>query len=289
MQVIHTGNNRQPDETEGGSMKKVLRPLLLSVGFYVAACGIVLRIIPGSMAHAGAVDAQAAVSATSAAPAVHANASVSQAQATKAAPAPSSAKFDIVDISHHDTIADWSALKGATSGLYMKATEGITYVDPMLGAYTAAAAKEGLPIGFFHYFWPTSNPSDAVRQADHFYQTIRPYEYAFYPALDVEENNNLTPAALTASVLAFAKEFEHQSGQPVLIYCSSNFADKYLSDASLRKYGLWVADYNGKEPAHTGAWSSHVMWQYTSTATVAGVPHPMDADHATSGIVLQGH
>lgn len=267
-------------------MKKILRPLLLSVGFYVAACGIVLRVIPGNMTRAGAVDAQNASAASALAPTVPAHSSTTPVEPTKAAPAPAGATFDIVDISHHDLITDWSTLKQATSGLYMKATEGDTYVDPMLGNYVASAAKVELPIGFFHYFWPTNDPNDAVRQAAHFYQTIQPYGYTFYAALDVEETNNLAPAALSASVLAFAKEFEHLSKQSLLIYCSSKFADKYLVNAALSKYGLWVADYNGKEPSHAGAWSTHAMWQYTSRASFPGVPNPMDADHATAAIIL---
>lgn len=270
-------------------MKKVLRPLLLSVGFYVAACGIVLRVIPGDVARAGAVNAQNASAVSAPAPTVPAHSSSVPTAPVKAAPAPNGATFDVVDISHHDTISDWSALKQATAGLYMKATEGDTYVDPMLGNYAAAAAKVQLPIGFFHYFWPTNDPSDAVRQADHFYHTIQPYGYTFYPALDVEEPNNLTPAALSASVLAFSKEFERLSGHSLLIYCSSKFADKYLVNTSLSKYALWVADYNGQEPSHAGAWSTHAMWQYTSRATLAGVPNPMDADHATASIVLPQH
>ncbi|MFT8887411.1 MAG: glycoside hydrolase family 25 protein [Ethanoligenens sp.] len=270
-------------------MKKILRPLLLSVGFYVAACGIVLRVIPGDMAHAGAVDAKGVSANTALTSPVQANSNAASVEPTKAAPAPHDAAFDIVDISHHDTITNWAALKGATSGLYTKATEGSTYVDPMLGAYSAAAEKAGLPIGFFHYFWPTNDPTDAAKQADHFYQTIQPYGYAFYPALDVEEDNNLTPAALTAAVLSFATEFEHVSGHSLLIYCSRKFADKYLTSPALAKYGLWVADYNGQKPAQAGAWKSHIMWQYTDHASIAGVPNPMDADHATASIILPGH
>lgn len=268
-------------------MKKIVRPLLLSVGFYAAACGIVLRVIPGNMTRAETVNTSNPSTISS--PAVLPSSSALPAAPTKAVAAPQSARFEVVDISHHDTIADWTSLKTAAAGLYMKATEGATYVDPMLGPYTDAAAKAGLPIGFFHYFWPSSDSQDAVRQADHFYQTIKAYSYTFFPAIDVEENNNLTPAALTTSVLAFNKEFEKLSGQSLLIYCSRKFADKYLSDPALSKYGLWVADYNGPEPTQAGAWKTHVMWQYTSTAAIPGVPNPMDADHATAAIILPGH
>lgn len=268
-------------------MKKIVRPLLLSVGFYAAACGIVLRVIPGGMTRAETAPLQN-TSVTSSAAAPSGSAAL-PADPAKAVAAPRGSSFEVVDISHHDTIADWTSLKTAAAGLYMKATEGATYVDPMLGAYTAAAAKAGLPIGFFHYFWPSGDPQDAARQADHFYQTIKAYSYTFFPAIDVEENNNLSPAALTASVQAFNEEFEKLSGHSLLIYCSRKFADKYLSDPALSKYGLWVADYNGQEPTQAGAWKTHVMWQYTSTASVPGVPTPMDADHATPAIILPGH
>ncbi len=272
----------------GDPVKKWLRPLGISLGFYAAACALVLRLIPGEMAGAAVAGSSGDQRVSSFVSAPASASSASAVQPAKTVSAPTSAAFDIVDISHHDTINDWAALRSAANGLYMKATEGTSFVDPMLASYTSSAEKAGMPVGFFHYFWPTANSADAVKQANHFYQVIHAYAYTFYPALDVEEDNGLTPAALTASVKAFAAEFKRLSGQDLLIYCSRKFADTYLTDASLTQYGLWVADYNGPRPTRAGAWKTFVMWQYTDSASVSGVPHPMDADHATAAIILPG-
>ncbi len=264
-------------------MKKMLRPLVVSIGFYIAACGIVVRVVPAQMARAGA----ATSASTSSAPALLSNSQQAPAPSQPSkTPAPQGDKFEIADISHHDTISNWITLKKNVSGLYTKATEGDTYVDPMLDSYTKEAQKVELPMGYFHYFWPTEDTNDAIKQADHFYNTIRPYGYTFFPALDVEESNNLSTTSVVASVRAFCNEFERISGHSLLIYCSSNFADKYLSDSSLAKYGLWVADYNKHEPGKAGTWKTHAMWQYTCTAHMDGVIGDMDANHSTSAIIL---
>lgn len=272
-------------------LNKLGRFLAVSAGFYAAACAIVLRAVP-----AGQVGADAAVSASSASvsQAVSSAAPSGSGSGTAAAApmnavaAPAAQKFDVADISHHDVISDWAALKTATGGLYMKATEGGTYVDPMLDSYTKAALSAGLPVGFFHYFWPTADTAGAVSQATHFYRAIQSYAYTFYPAVDVEETNNLTAAQISAATLAFCQTFEKLSGHSLLVYCSRNFADKYLTDTALTKYGLWVADYTGREPAKAGVWKSYAMWQYTNRASLPGVPNPMDANHATAAVVLPG-
>lgn len=275
-------------------MNKLLRFLLASVGFYTAACVIVLQAVPGRLIKADPVAASSAGSSQSAASSSGSSAaSGASAAPVKAVDAPHTQTFDVADISHHDVISDWAALKSATGGLYMKATEGSSYVDPMLDSYSKAAQGAGLAVGYFHYFWASAQTADAVTQAGYFYRAIHPYAYTFYPAVDVEEpldhdQKQLTAAQITESVLAFCKEFERLSGHSLLIYCSRNFADKYLSDARLAKYGLWVADYNGREPTQAGAWKTHAMWQYTNRATLPGVPNPMDANHATAAIVLPG-
>ena len=275
-------------------MNRVGRFLAMSAAFYAAACAIVLRAVPtgrvGADASVSALSSAAsqtsAVSAASGAFPASSGTSAASAAPMNAVAAPTAATFDVADISHHDVISDWAALKSATSGLYMKATEGATYVDPMLDSYTKSALGAGLPVGFFHYFWPTADTASAENQATHFYRAIQSYAYSFYPAVDVEETNNLTAAQISAATLRFCQTFEKLSGHSLLIYCSRNFADKYLTDSALSKYGLWVADYNGSEPTKAGVWKSYAMWQYTNRASLPGVPNPMDANHATSAIVL---
>lgn len=40
------------------------------------------------------------------------------------------------------------------SFVFVKATEGRTYVNPKLAAQTKTAREAGLVVGFYHFLWP---------------------------------------------------------------------------------------------------------------------------------------
>lgn len=195
----------------------------------------------------------------------------------------------MVDISHHNNVTDWTALSHAVDGIFIKATEGVSYTDPQFSNYASSAIAAGMSSGYYHYFWPTSDISLATQQAQHFYDTIKDYSYALVPVLDVEETGGQSAAVICADVKAFADEFERLSGQKIMIYCCPNFADTYLSsDMSLSEYQLWIAHYYVETPRVTQVWPSYVVWQYTDKISVAGVSDPVDVDIATEKVFLTG-
>ncbi len=196
------------------------------------------------------------------------------------------ASYRLIDISHHDTVSDWSAVKKNVDGVYIKATESTNFVDPQLAAYASAAIGADIPVGFYHYFQPTADTANARAQAQAFYAAVKGYAYRLVPVLDVEESNSLTAAQVCADVKAFADEFQKLAGQSLMIYASPQFADTYLSDKSLESYPLWVAHYNVLTPRGTSTWSTYSMWQYDDSVTVSGIGNPVDGDVATSRVFL---
>ena len=57
-----------------------------------------------------------------------------------------------IDVSNHQERVDWTRVK--TDGVafaYIKATEGIGYVDPKMGAFAAGAQEAGIRVGFYHF------------------------------------------------------------------------------------------------------------------------------------------
>lgn len=247
--------------------KPLLLPLLISVAVTVAASLIVRPLVSDGQKSA-AVSSRAASSRT--------------AEMKSSGPA----DLKMIDISHHDSVTDWNALRSSVDGIFIKATEGVGYVDPLFGSYAAAAIAAGIPVGFYHYFQPTDDPSNARQQADGFYDSIRSYGYRMRPVLDAEENNGLTTTEIIEDVKAFADEFHRLSGQNIMIYCSPKYADMYLDDPSLSSYPLWIAHYNVQTPRSTSTWQNYSIWQYDDSVTVAGVGNPVDGDIATRDVFL---
>lgn len=198
------------------------------------------------------------------------------------------AKYLVADISHYNTITDWGALKGTVNGLYIKATEGVTYTDAQYAAYTSAAKQQGIPLGFYHFFWPWSGdngPYKARQQADSFWRAIKGNSMQLLPVIDVEETNGCTADEIAADVGAFCDELVRVDGAPgVMVYCSPSFATSYLT--GLTQYPLWVAHYGVSQPAQADGWSNWDAWQYTSTGTIAGVYGSVDLNKADDGVYL---
>lgn len=200
-------------------------------------------------------------------------------------PSTKTANLNVIDISHYQgTNITWSSVAQNENAVYIKATEGRTYTDPNANVYANSAKNVGLPFGFYHYFWPYSDLSQTVAEADYFYNFIKNYSYNCVPVLDVEETNGLTRAQITQNVHTFADEFKRLSGLDIMIYTGPYFANDYL-DSTLSGYKLWIADYSSA-PRDTNIWHQWSMWQYTDSLSVPGIPGAVDGNKATSDIYL---
>lgn len=82
-----------------------------------------------------------------------------------------SSKFKGIDISHYNGDIDFTKVKAdGIQCVYMKATEGTTYIDNYLGTYYKGAKSAGLKTGFYHYLVGTSSQET---QAQNFYNNIK--------------------------------------------------------------------------------------------------------------------
>jgi GH25 family lysozyme M1 (1,4-beta-N-acetylmuramidase) len=200
----------------------------------------------------------------------------------------STASYTVADISHNNNVTDWAAIKASVSGLYIKATEGVTYTDPKYSEYTSAAKLQNIPLGFYQFFWPwagSNGPYKARQEADSFWRKISGNSMQLIPVIDAEETNGCTAAQISQDVAAFCDELTRVDGAPgVMIYTSPSFANSYLS--GLSGYPLWIANYGVSQPESASTWRSWTMWQYTNSGSLPGMSGPVDLDHATAGIFL---
>ena len=193
--------------------------------------------------------------------------------------------YDGIDVSGWQGNIDYSEV--ASSGIeivYMKASEGTSFVDPYFNQNYTNAKANGLKVGFYHYLTARSN-SEAVAQANFFVSTISGMTPDCRLAMDFESFGNLSAEEINEIGLTFMQTVENLSGKEMVIYSDTSNASNIFG-GGLTNYPLWVAQYEVEEPTPNGNWNSWVGWQYTDAGEISGINGYVDRDRFTDGILL---
>ncbi|MEU6221671.1 glycoside hydrolase family 25 protein [Streptomyces sp. NPDC047022] len=146
-----------------------------------------------------------------------------------------------------------------TSGLsfvFIKATEGRSYVNPKLTAQIKTARDAGCVVGFYHFLWP-GNIAD---QAEYFVSRT-PERTGDLLAVDWETTGDGTHASNAEKDSFIRRVKQLKPGNRVLLYTNRNFW-LTIDTTSYAGDGLWIADYvTAGQPRIKAAWRFH---QYTS-------------------------
>jgi lysozyme len=174
-----------------------------------------------------------------------------------------------IDVSHFDQVK-WPDLKSAgVSFAYIKATQGITFVDPKFNENWQQAKSARIIRGAYHFL----AGGDAVGQADYFVQHLHLEPGDLPPAVAFEPYPN-GPSATTADLKLFLKLVEQKTNCTPIIY-SGHYLIDLLSDSSdkkeIGKYPLWLARY-GSTPAVPLPWTSWTFWQFTDGLSIKNLP-----------------
>lgn len=197
-----------------------------------------------------------------------------------------------VDVYNGTGFVNWASMKAAgIQFAFCKATEGVDFVDARLSQNMTNANAAGVLIGPYHYGRPdsnSSNPLDAVNEANDFVDAIQPYynSSALYlkPVLDLEEFLDLPTLAQERAYLSewvrdFSDQVNSRLGVRPIIYCNGNFAQNYL-EANIATHELWFAkpsstnNFASASPptaANIGIWDEWTFWQWTWTGNIGGI------------------
>lgn len=169
-----------------------------------------------------------------------------------------------IDVSHHQGDIDWRTLfqtlryDTIIDFVYLKATEGLHFVDPTWQRNRDSLSKLEVPNGGYHFF--TSN-DDPIAQAKHFLANYELTNYDLTPVLDVEQGDE-NPKKLIRDVKKWLKEVEHELGEKPMIYTSVSIYENILKN-SFPNYRFWIASYSGKPSCiEDGA---VVQWQFSDS------------------------
>lgn len=164
-----------------------------------------------------------------------------------------------IDISHHNKYQVKQGLLNLNDHdfIIMKATEGISFKDPMMDDYIEMI-NDDKPIGFYHYARPEHNA--AVAEAAHFCDTLGDRGNHALLALDWECDALRYPLTWALEWLKYVENVYHKKP---LIYCSSWYTKK-LSMILENGNGLWVAHYTNKDKPNVHTYPFYAIWQYTN-------------------------
>lgn len=186
-----------------------------------------------------------------------------------------------IDVSNHQGYIDWKtvAKDENVQFVYIKATEGATYVSPTFEEHIAGARKAGMKVGCYHFLRSSSYIRD---QFANFTKYCRKDEQDLAPLIDIEVIGSWEPHEVADSVKLFADLLEEHYGVCPVIYTGSNFFKKYLQSQFSEGYELFIAKYSEEEPELPEG-VAYTLWQFTDCGEVGGIRTDVDQSRFNRG------
>jgi lysozyme len=181
-----------------------------------------------------------------------------------------------IDVSRYQQVINWKEVKnmevkGIKIGFaFMKATEGISNVDPQFRRNWLNAEDQNIPKGAYHFFIPGK---DAKRQANNFMEIVSLKKGDLPPVLDIEIGRRFSVTAMQKEVRIWLDAVEKNYGVKPIIYTNIDFYQKYFQ-IGFEDYPLWIAHY--LEPNKPRIENKWVFWQHSESGRVNGIKAPVD-------------
>jgi len=179
-----------------------------------------------------------------------------------------------VDVAHYQGAIDWAELASDdTAFAFIKATEGVSLVDPRFEENWIGARRAGLLRGAYHYFSPCHPGAD---QAAFFLATVPDAAAVLPPVIDAEESSPCTEGTtisdIASEIAHFMDAVERGHGVRPIIYTNRSFYTEHL-EKDLKDEMYWLSDFSGEPNFGPEDW---LFWQYTDEGRRRGVAGPVD-------------
>ncbi|EKE43977.1 glycosyl hydrolase, family 25 [Oceaniovalibus guishaninsula JLT2003] len=177
-----------------------------------------------------------------------------------------------IDVSRWQAAPDWNAARAAgVNFAFLKATEGGDRLDPAFGSHSEGAARAGIPVGAYHFFYFCTPAED---QARWFIANVPRRAGNLPPVLDLEWNPHSPtctfrpdPAVVRAEARTWLDIVGRHYGQRPIVYTTPDFWDR--NDIGQLDAEFWLRS-TAATPADRYPGARWTFWQYTATGTVPG-------------------
>ena len=182
--------------------------------------------------------------------------------------------YNGIDVSNYQGAIDFAEVKrNGISIVYIKASQGIEYINPRLKEHYQGAKLNGLKIGFYHFL---TNKSPSL-EAQHFLNSINGLVSDCKYIIDVE--GTWTMAEASKATREFA-DYLISKNKEVGIYTGDYFYRDNLN-STVKNLSVWIANYGGvvMAPKYAGH-------QYTDKGAVRGITGNVDMNEFNDSIFL---
>ncbi|KAJ3819498.1 glycoside hydrolase family 25 protein [Lentinula raphanica] len=188
-----------------------------------------------------------------------------------------------IDVSHFQGTIDWSSVAAnGISFVFIKATEGTTFLDPNFSDNYIGATDAGLIRGGYHFAHPDS--SSGATQANYFLAHGGEWSadgITLPGMLDIEYNPSgdecygLSASAMVSWIQDFSNTYESQTGRYPIIYTTTDWWTTCTgnSAAFANDNPLFIAHYASTIGTIPAGWPFATFWQYADSG-----PNPGDQD-----------
>lgn len=199
----------------------------------------------------------------------------------------------VVDLSSNNRAPDWARLKRAgVSAAWLKASEGLTWNDPVFQSARKAANRAGVRVGAYHFARPDLHPYGGSSEAIHFSNVVKSVGRTdLRPVLDYERISS--HGGDGAWIKNFNAVVKARLGVGPLFYSYPALVDSLRLSKPVG-YGLWLAAYSrndGKEHPYTipAPWKKTVAHQFSSQCRIAGCEGVVDLSTVSQPWAVLAH
>ena len=196
-----------------------------------------------------------------------------------------------IDVSHHNGNISWKTVSKdkRIQFVYIKASEGKTYVDPKYKMNIQNAQKHGIKVGSYHFFRMTSS---AHEQFQHFKKVVNKEKQDLIPMIDVETTDRHSIKETRDSLRVFLKLVEKHYGVKPMIY-GTNRSYNAICGIWFNRYKLYLGRYGQNPPLIRGS-EHYLIWQYSEKGKIKGIPKSVDLcrfhpKHSIKDIIYKTH
>ena len=157
--------------------------------------------------------------------------------------------------------------------VYIKATEGATYVDPVYQQNINGARARKFRVGAYHYFRTTSS---VQKQFENYKKHVMKSDIDLIPMVDVEECKKWSATQFQDSLMRFIQLVKSHYGKAPMIYSVNTFYNKYCAPR-FNNFHLIIGRYGNEKPFIKGK-GTYTIWQKSQTGKLSGIPKEVDID-----------
>ena len=187
-----------------------------------------------------------------------------------------------IDVSRWNGKIDWKTVANYGMGFaILRITEKGNIVDSTFEPNYKGCIENKIPVGVYKYSYATTI-AQIEDEANVVIKTLNKRKLNYHVFLDIEDKcqENLSDSLMMKMIEAF-RAIIVKAGYKFGIYCGYSWYQNQLPEGA-KKYDCWVARYPNNDtgelqerlrvPASTGV----IGWQYSSKATIPGIPTKTD-------------